>query len=83
MNQYLASMMIRFWNLELPNIKEVDKEYYKTWTKYSYTNTEIIEVNNFEYNLYKVKVIFNYDSKYRESEMIFAFDENNKIIAIY
>ncbi|PZU81513.1 MAG: hypothetical protein DI529_15470 [Chryseobacterium sp.] len=83
MNQYLASMMIRFWNLELPSIKEVDKEYYKTWTKYNYTNTEIIEVNNFEYNLYKVKVIFNYDSKYRESEMIFGFDENNKIIAIY
>jgi hypothetical protein len=83
MNSYLSNDMDKFWKDENPTIQQVNEIYYKTWSNFDYTNTEIIEIESINYNTYKVKVNYEYDYKFRQSSTIFEFDENNKIIAIY
>lgn len=83
MNYYLSDTMSRFWKIENPSLQDVNNSYYKTWRNFSYTNTNIIEINKIDSDLYSVKVNYEFDSNFRESNIYFKFDKNGKIISMY
>lgn len=82
MNYYLSNNPKKFWNIENPTKNEINNIYYKNWSKYEYTNTQILEIRKIENNNYSVKVNFIYNSKSNINIVIFKFDEYDKIIEI-
>ena len=83
MNLYLSESMLRFWDIPYPNKNDFEKTYYKTWSQYEYTYTQILNIDDLGGNMFKVKVKFDYDNKSKINYIYFVFDNYGKIIEIY
>jgi hypothetical protein len=81
-NYYISNNPIKFWSTENPTKNEINNIYYKNWSKYEYTKTQILEIRKIENNYYSVKVNFTYNSKSHINIVLIKFDEYNKIIEI-
>lgn len=83
MSFYFSDNKKRFWNIKNPREEQISNSYHKTWSKYGFTYTEILEI--MEINPYHslVKVKFYFDGKSNINFINFEFDSFNNITAIY
>jgi len=83
MSFYFSDNKKRFWNIKNPREEHISNSYHKTWSKYGFTYTEILEI--MEINPYHslVKVKFYFDGKSNINFINFEFDSFNNITAIY
>lgn len=83
MFNYFSESIYQFWNISHPYPEEIKDRYNASWSKYEYTNTEIIDISELSENYYHVKVRYEYNGNIKVNTIYFEFDDYGKINAIY
>lgn len=83
MHEILSGNMLRFWSIYFPKKEEIDEKYYKIWSTYNQTYTQIISIENINEVTFVVKAVFYFDNQQKNTVITFVFGDNNLITEIY